>query len=98
MAGKTITIESRSGEPLQRGDTSITPVARSLRLQLGDHLGLIWNRPSAILVESGGSRRVLPVVDVTRLAQWAIWGLALGIVLMAWMGTRRTAKRTPQGE
>ena len=98
MPARFMTIESRTGIPVQHGDLRITPVARSLRLQMGQHLGLIWNRPSAILVEAAGSRRVVPVVDVTRLVQWSIWGLALAVLLAARLGSRTSAKQRNIGE
>jgi hypothetical protein len=97
MAGRLITSESRMGIPVQRGDLQITPIARSWRLQLGQYFGLIWNRPSAVVIETAGSRQVIPVIDFTRLVQWSIWGLALAALLVAWSGTRigtgQTSKR-----
>ena len=38
---------------------------------------MVWNRPSAVYVDCGGWEERLPIVDVTRLAQWACLGLAL---------------------
>jgi hypothetical protein len=97
MPGKLITSESRMGIPVQSGDLQITPVARAWRLQLGQNLGVIWNRPSAVVVEAAGSRRVIPVIDITRLVQWSIWGIALAVVLVAWMGARTRVEFTNKG-
>jgi hypothetical protein len=98
MPGRLITNESRTGRPLQSGDLQITPVARSLRLQLGRNLGFIWNRPSAVVIEAAGNREVIPVIDYTRLAQWSIWGLVLAVALIAWLNSRAGASQTSKGE
>lgn len=98
MPGRMIAYEGRMGTPLRSGDLQITPVARNLRLQLGKNLGFIWNRPSAVVVEGGGSRQVIPVYDYTRLAQWTIWGLALAVLFVAWSSSRAGASRTSKGE
>jgi hypothetical protein len=54
----------------------ITPEASVLtvRLPFGSFL---WNRPRAVLVEQAGEIKRLPITDVTRLAQVAIWACAL---------------------
>jgi hypothetical protein len=98
MPGRLITNESRMGIPVQSGDLKITPVARSMRLQLGQNLGFIWNRPSAVVVEAEGSRQVIPVIDLTRLVQWSIWGLALAMLLVIWLKSRSGEIQTGKGE
>jgi hypothetical protein len=69
----------KTGEAFHVGTTKITPVARVLKIQLpGHHAGLIWNRPRAIVVETAdGQENTLPVIDVTRLAVWALLGAGL---------------------
>ena len=81
-----ITLESRAGETVQAGSRRLTPLSRLVRVQIpGWQGGLVWNRPSAVLVtEPDGEEQQLPVRDVTRLAQlliisagilgsWLIW-------------------------
>lgn len=65
-----------SGRKISVGDTAVTPRSRALtvRTRFG---GLVWNRPSAVLIErDGGSIRV-PIVDANRRTQAALFGLGL---------------------
>jgi len=98
MAGRMITNESRSGMPVKSGDLQITPVARNLRLQMGRNAGFIWNRPSAVIVESPDSRQVIRIYDYTRLVQWSIWGLALAVSLIAWLSSQAGERQNSKGE
>ena len=74
-----------SGETITVGDTRLTPESRALVCRVGS-LGFSWNRPVAVVVETGNTRQRIPVVDATRQAQLAIlafvvalWGLALAL-------------------
>ena len=80
-------IETQAGEPIQAGDLRITPFARSVSLRVpGFSGGLIWNRPSAVLVQSAdGSEQVLPVHDTTRRQQLTILGAGLLAGLLIWL-------------
>jgi hypothetical protein len=73
-----IRLENTSAEPIVVGDTKITPQAQafSLRLPFG---GLVWNRPTAVLVERDDMTERIPIVDVTRVAQIALFGFVLSI-------------------
>ena len=81
-----ITIETLPGETIQAGTNKITPFSQAVKLILpGTTGGLIWNRPVSVLVQGDdGSQQVLPVVDVTRIAQLALLGIGLvsGILLL----------------
>jgi hypothetical protein len=73
------------------GEWTITPVARSLRIDLPARSGgIIWNRPVGVTISRAGEEPTWqPIVDLTRLAQLAIWG-AVGLVLMiAWLTTSK---------
>ncbi len=48
-----LAIETRAGNPITAGEVLLVPVMRSWRLELGRG-GLVWNRPAAVLVETGG--------------------------------------------
>jgi hypothetical protein len=83
---KLITVEIKGGEPFHDGDTTITPFNKVLRLQLpGWQGGLIWNRPTSILVQSGsGKEQVIPVPDVTRQVQWSLLVASLLSTFFFW--------------
>lgn len=92
MAGPWIQMETRAGEPVTAGGNILIPMARVLRVMLPGMPagGLIWNRPSAVVVRSAdGQEQVLPVRDVTRQAQWALFGVALALLLPALLLRRR---------
>ncbi len=81
----TIEREIRTGEPIQAGDYQITPQTQVLRIRLpGQHTGLIWNRPRAVLVRTAdGQETNLAVRDVTRLVMWSMLaGGVLGAILI----------------
>ncbi len=69
-------LDNTSAEPIVVGDTRITLQAQafSLRLPFG---GFVWNRPTALLVERDDSTQRIPIVDVTRIVQIALFGLVL---------------------
>lgn len=80
-----ITYRRRQGEPIQAGDWTLVPVARAFIVQIpGLRGGLVFNRPSAVIVSQPGSPdRVLPVIDVTRLTILGIGMLALLAAILA---------------
>ncbi len=73
-----IRLENTSAEPIVVGDTKITPQAQafSVRFPFG---GFVWNRPTAVLVERDDGTQRIPIVNVTRLAQIALFGVILAI-------------------
>ncbi len=86
---KILNLETQTGQPYYAGETKITPVSRSVRLQLPFVPGgLIWNRPVAVRVEPPGQpEETLPIQDLTRILQVLILGLGfLGglFSLIAW--------------
>ena len=84
--------EIKTGESYHMGDLELTPVNQVLKFQSpGKHYGFIWNRPKAIVVRSeDGQEQVLPVVDVTRIAIWAMLaGGLLGALTMGILRQRR---------
>ena len=75
------------------GDTRITPQAQafSLRLPFG---GFVWNRPTAVLVERDDLTQRVPIVDVTRVAQIALFGfVVLFSVIITLLATRQRRTR-----
>ena len=87
-----IQTETRAGETITMGGTKIVPFSKSLRVQIpGLHGGLIWNRPASVLViSSDGHEQIIPIVDVTRQALWALLGVSLAVFpLMMLISQRR---------
>ena len=82
-------IETRSGDPIDAGGTTLVPVARSVRLQLRGG-GVIWNRPVGVLVDGGET--LVPICDRTRQLQLALLGAGLaGALILRWIRRRRAA-------
>ena len=77
-------------EPVTVDDVTVTPRSRALvvRLPWG---GLVWNRPTAVLVERDGRVRRIPIVDVTRILQAGLMGL---VVLAAGVSVLWFRRRT----
>lgn len=72
---KFITREFHNGAPIQAGSFTLVPFSQVVRLQIpGSALGLIWNRPSSVLVRStDGQEYLAPVKDETRRVQIALF-------------------------
>jgi hypothetical protein len=51
--------------------------------------GFVWNRPTAVLVEQDGQARRIPIVDVTRILQVGLLGLAVLAGSVGLLGIRR---------
>jgi hypothetical protein len=68
--------QTLSGDPIAIGDVAITPQSQALTISWSRG-GWVWNRPVAILVERGGKVERIPVVDVTRMAQWVMLGISV---------------------
>ena len=92
MSNSFVQIKTRAGDPVSVGDTEIVPLARSLCIQPpGFPGGLIWNRPSAVIVRTAdGQERMLPVPDVTRQKQLRLLGIGLFGSLLIWLVLRRS--------
>ena len=78
---------SRSGRPTTVGGLTLTPQSQALivRLPFG---GVVWNRPTAVVVEHLGVSQRIPVVDLTRLLQLTLLGLA-GVFTLAYLASVR---------
>jgi len=86
--GALIERKTTTGQTIVVGNVWATPEARvvSVRLPFG---AFVWNRPSAVVVERGGRVERLPIVDVSRIAQVALWACALA----AFLAYRRWPRR-----
>ncbi len=67
--------QTLSGEQVIVGDVTLTPQAQAFTIRWRNG-GFVWNRPVAVLVERRGQTERIPVVDVTRIAQFTLLGLS----------------------
>lgn len=89
-----VTWKAESGHSVEVADVSVTPQSQALSVRccLG---GWVWNRPVAVLVERGEVGERVPIIDVTRLIQLGLYGLAsvFGMVgLVLWIKERRDSR------
>jgi hypothetical protein len=77
---KFISRETIDGESIVDGELTITPVSRVFAVRL-PYINFIWNRPHIVRVEKGDDVEEIPVVNVTRMAQLAVYGF--GVFIMA---------------
>jgi hypothetical protein len=77
-----------SAEPVTVDDVTVTLRSRALVVRLPKG-GFIWNRPTAVLVEQGARARRIPIVDVTRILQVGLLGLAVLTASISLLGSRR---------
>lgn len=87
--GNVLSWETREGPVVTAHGRTVTLVAQALHLRT-PFGGLVWNRPAAVLVDEGGSVTRQPIVDITRLALWAMGGGALLALLMSGLLRRRS--------
>ena len=89
-SGSLFEIENRAGRPIVMEEMRIIPIARSLRVNIpGLPGGLVWNRPASVVVQTeAGQETILPVRDVTRQVQLALFAGTLVGMLSLWLATR----------
>jgi len=88
---RVVYVETKAGTPIQQGQVTITPFASSLRIGIpGRPVGLIWNRPSSILIQSAdGDERVQTIPDITRQIEWILLGVTVLMALIVWISNRK---------
>src|SRR6266516_5507061 len=69
-------VRKASAESATVDGITVTPQSRALVVSLPKG-GLVWNRPTAVLVEQDGQTRRIPIVDVTRILQVGLLGVAV---------------------
>jgi hypothetical protein len=77
-----------SAESVTIHNVTVTAQSRALMVRLPKG-GLVWNRPTAVLVEHDGQMRRVPIVDVTRILQVGLLGLAVLAAGASLLGYRR---------
>jgi hypothetical protein len=91
MPDKFIQVENRAGRIIEAGHHQIMPVSQAVRLQIpGLPGGLIWNRPISVVVTTpDGQEQILPIRDVTRIAQLTLIGMAVVGSFLFWRASRK---------
>jgi hypothetical protein len=83
-----VTARGASAESVTAHHVTVTPQSRALIVRLPNG-GFVWNRPTAVLVEQHGRARRIPIVDVTRILQAGLLGLAMVTAGVSMLGCRR---------
>lgn len=60
---------------------TITPESQALIIKF-PFGGIVWQRPTAVLVRQGEKTERHPIIDVTRLAAWSMLGASLLLSLL----------------
>jgi hypothetical protein len=91
-----VRFETCSATPIVVGDTKITPQAQSLSIRWprGEW---VWNRPVGVLVERNGQTERIPIVDVTRVAQWTLLGITVALWLLSLTRMRVRSEQERKG-
>lgn len=83
------------GAPVETNGFKVTPVSQQLVVGRLDRslpewgFTLVWRRPAAVLVEGDGRRQRLPILDITRLIQAALFA---GVVMILLIQKRQLTK------
>jgi hypothetical protein len=81
---KYIKYQSISGDSVTSGDTVVTPISSALSISL-PFFGFVWNRPSALIVESKDGTQKMPIIDLTRVAQLGLLTTGFLICALLWL-------------
>jgi hypothetical protein len=82
--------ETKQGPTITAHGRTVTLAAQALCLRT-PFGGFVWNRPVAVEVDEGGLVTRQPIVDVTRMALWAIAGGTLLVTLITGLLRRRSS-------
>jgi hypothetical protein len=82
-----------SAEEVTVHGVTVTPRSRALVVRWPKG-GLVWNRPTAVLVEHEGQLRRVPIVDVTRVLQVGLVGVAVLAAGVSLLGRRHRMEGT----
>jgi hypothetical protein len=88
-----IGMKSVRGEPIVSGDTVVTPISKVFSVR-APYIDIIWNRPTEIQIQKGDDSSTIPIVNVNRLAQMAIFGFGASLMLILWLVSNRPVRQT----
>ena len=83
-----VRLETSSGTPTTVGDVTVTPWSQALVVRL-PFARLVWNRPTAVVVERAGRAERIPVLDVTRVLQLGLLGFTVAVGIATVLGRAR---------
>jgi hypothetical protein len=90
-----VTVFHKFGKPWTHSARVLTPRTRAMLLRFpGLGGGLVWNRPSGVIVDENGERVTLETPDVTRRIQWALLAMGAAAAIAIAFNARR---RRPRG-
>ena len=89
--GSILSYEKERAAPVQAAGITVTPELARLQLRLPWGLA-VWARPVAVLIDSGAGTERIPIIDVMRWLQLALW---LPPVLYGAARLVRRARRAP---
>jgi hypothetical protein len=90
--GNTLEFETISGPTHVAGGVRVTPEAQVFRVRL-PFGGLVWSRPSGVVIEREGRLERRPILDVTRLIQVALWVSVLAVGVATWRASNKREER-----
>lgn len=73
---------TRTGEPIEHGETTVTPVSRVLSVRL-PYWQFIWSRPVSVRVDDGTATSELAIVDITLLIQISMLAISLAAFILS---------------
>ena len=80
------------GSPVTVGDTTFTPLARSLIVRWPGG-GAVWSGPAAIIVEREGTTDRIPILQVNRRILWGLRVIAVTL-FATWIARHRRRKNS----
>jgi len=80
-----------SGSPMSVGDSTITPVARSLVARWPSG-GSVWSGPAAVIVEREGRTERIPIRNLNGRILWAMRVGAVAVIAARIVKDRRRRK------
>jgi len=87
VAGIRLRVE-RGERRASVGDAEMTACSQTVVVELPfGHLA--WSRPTSVRLQRRGTTRVVPIVDLTRLAQLTIYASAFATIIGAVAARRR---------
>lgn len=90
-----IQLETKTGEPVTAQGVTVTPQAQVLTVSIpAVHGGIVWNRPTGVIVERDGQREEMPVVNVNR---WLAIGLGILPAVAAILAVAISESRKGEG-
>jgi hypothetical protein len=81
---------SQDATPVHVQDMRVIPRSQVLEIQFGA-AAFVWQRPVAVRIEHSDQVTETPIVDVTRIAQIALFALVVLAALITSLATRRAA-------